>query len=304
MTEPEAGRGGGPSVDLRRLEHLIAVAEEAGFTRAAARLHLSQQALSTSVRTLERQVGVRLLDRTHQQVTPTPAGQALIDDARLLRAQARAARERARRIGRGEQERLRIAHTPAVTAEEVAELLARARAETHGIHAQAQQTFPGDLREQLLAGGCDIGLTRAMPATDGLTRVQVASHRLRVAVPAGHPLAERPHLSLDDLRGERIMVWGHPGHSAYTDLLIGLCRQAGFEPETERNPVQGTPPVTAVIATGHIAFVTAPPGPAAGGSARVLDLEPPVLVPVHALWVPHTTSPSRDTFLAGLASRG
>ena len=285
-------------MDLRRLEHLIVVAEEAGFTRAAARLHLSQQALSTSIRTLERQVGVRLLDRSHQHVEPTPAGQALVDDARALRAQAQAAQERARRIGRGEQERLRIAHTPAVTAEEVAGLLARARVEAHGIHAQAQQLFPDELREQLLSGACDIGLARAVPPTAGLTRAQIASHRLRVAVPAGHHLAERSHVQLTDLRDEQIMVWGQPGRSGYTDLLIGLCRQAGFEPDTERNPVQGTPPVTAVIATGHVAFVTAPAGPAAGGAAHVLDLEPAVLVPVHALWVPHTTCPSRDTLLA------
>ncbi|CAM5672514.1 HTH-type transcriptional regulator ArgP [Streptomyces badius] len=59
------------SLDLRKLEHLVAVAEEGGFTRAAERLHLSQQALSTSIRTLERHVGVRLLDRGHQHVTPT-----------------------------------------------------------------------------------------------------------------------------------------------------------------------------------------------------------------------------------------
>ncbi len=62
------------TLDLHKLEHLVAVAEEGGFTRAAERLHLSQQALSTSIRTLERYVGVQLLVRGHQHVAPTPPG--------------------------------------------------------------------------------------------------------------------------------------------------------------------------------------------------------------------------------------
>lgn len=104
-------------------------------------------------------------------------------------------------------------------------------------------------------------------------------------------------MALPGLRGEPLTVWGESGSSAYTDLLIGLCRQAGVEPDTQRKPVQGTPPITALTATGRIAFVTAPPGPAAGGAAYVVDLEPPVHVPVHALWPAHTTCPDRDVFL-------
>ncbi len=56
-------------LDLNKLDHLIAVAEEGSLTRAAARLHLSQQALSTSIRVLEREVGVPLLERSSAGVT-------------------------------------------------------------------------------------------------------------------------------------------------------------------------------------------------------------------------------------------
>nr|WP_206312679.1 LysR substrate-binding domain-containing protein [Streptomyces sp. 196(2019)] len=285
-------------MDLHKLEHLVAVAEEGGFTRAAERLHLSQQALSTSIRTLERYVGVQLLVRGHQHVAPAPAGQALIDDARALQAQAHAALERTRRIGRGQAGHLRIGHTPAVTAEEVVDLLTRARTEEQGIQAHVRQLFPDELRDQLLTGACDLGLSRSMPADPGLTRARIAEHRLRVAVPAGHRLAARPAVALADLNGEPLTVWGESGSSAYTDLLIGLCRQAGVEPDTQRNPVQGPPPVTAVSAPGRIAFVTPPVGPVAGGAAHVVDLDPPVYVPVHALWPAHTTCRDRDVFLS------
>src|SRR5690625_5816209 len=95
-------------MDLNKLNHLIAVGDEGSITAAAERVHLSQQALSTSIRSLEREVGVPLLDRGNSGVKVLPAGQALIDDDRILHGMASTALQRARRIERGDNERLRI----------------------------------------------------------------------------------------------------------------------------------------------------------------------------------------------------
>ncbi|WP_216206417.1 LysR family transcriptional regulator [Amycolatopsis aidingensis] len=285
-------------LDLHKLEHLIAVAEEGSFTRAARRLHLSQQALSTSIRSLEREVGVVLLDRSGNPVTVLPAGQVLIEDARVLHGVARAALLRARRVGRGETEALRIGHTPAVTGEEVTVLLRQVHVAHPELATQVNQRYPDELTAELLAGELDLGLCRAMTPARGLARTTLTQHPLRIAVPAGHQFAERESVRLPELAGESIMVWGRPGRSGYTDLLIEHCRRAGFEPRVRRNPVQGTPPVTAVLGTGHLAFVTNAPGPVSGGEVRVIDLRPSVFVPLHALWPQHTISPARDAFLA------
>ncbi|WP_407700677.1 hypothetical protein [Streptomyces endophyticus] len=109
-----------------------------------------------------------------------------------------------------------------------------------------------------------------------------------------------------DARRLRVRAhWGTPGRSGYTDLLIAHCRHAGFDPHVERTDRQGTPPVTAAIGTRRIAFVTAPPGVAAGGRAHVIALEPPVHAPVHAplhaLYSANTTSAGRDMFLTSAA---
>lgn len=244
-------------LDLHKLDHLIAVAEEGSFTRAAARLHLSQQALSTSIRTLEREVGVALLERSGNTLTVLAAGQALITDARVLHGLARSAVHRARRIGRGETEILRIGHTPVVTGDEITTLLCRAAHPE--LASEANQRYPHELTDQLLAGDLDLGLCRAMTPERGLARTTLTHHRLNVAVAADHPLADRETVQFTELQDEPIMVWGQPGRSGYTDLLIEHCRQAGFEPHTHRNPVQGTPPITAVLGTAHVAFVTTPP---------------------------------------------
>jgi DNA-binding transcriptional LysR family regulator len=76
-----------PAVDLRRFRYFAAVAEELSFSRAADRLGLSQQALSSQVRCLEDQVGRSLFFRTTRRVELTPAGRALLPKAQLsLRA--------------------------------------------------------------------------------------------------------------------------------------------------------------------------------------------------------------------------
>lgn len=83
-------------VELRQLRYFVAVAEKLSFTRAAGRLHLSQQSLSAAVALLERQVGVPLLVRTTRSVTLTAAGTTLLQDAQRLLAAAETMLQRAR----------------------------------------------------------------------------------------------------------------------------------------------------------------------------------------------------------------
>lgn len=73
-----------PAVDLRRLRYFAAVAEELSFSRAADRLDLSQQALSSQIRCLEDQVGRSLFFRTTRRVELTAAGRALLPKAQLV----------------------------------------------------------------------------------------------------------------------------------------------------------------------------------------------------------------------------
>lgn len=72
------------ATDLRRLTHLIALAEEGRFSRAAVRVHLSEAAFGRSIKSLEDQVGMRLFDRDAQRVSLTRAGQMVLDRARAL----------------------------------------------------------------------------------------------------------------------------------------------------------------------------------------------------------------------------
>jgi len=80
-------------MELRHLEHFVAVAEARNFTRAAQRLHIVQSAVSASIRTLERDLQAELFNRTTQRVDLTDAGLMLLPQARLILAEVQAARE-------------------------------------------------------------------------------------------------------------------------------------------------------------------------------------------------------------------
>src|SRR4051794_23197583 len=87
-------------LEVRQLRYFVAVAEELHFGRAAARLAMAQPPLSRAIRELERQLGVRLLERTTCQVSLTAAGETLLRDSRVALDAMTAAARRARESGR------------------------------------------------------------------------------------------------------------------------------------------------------------------------------------------------------------
>lgn len=293
MDEPHGLRTDRP-LDLHRLQQFLAVAEHGGFTSAAAQLHLTQQALSTAIRQLERQLGVTLFERGGRRLRTTAAGEALREGARVLLAAAATLAERTHQAGTETPRPFVIGHTPAITAEEVYLLLAPVRAQLPTVSVTARQMFPDALVRALYDGEIDLALRRGVAMPADLASAIIAYHPVRIAVASTHRLAGRDSVRVADLRAESVIVWAPPGHSFYTDFLLSTCRRAGFEPRFVVNRIQGTPPVTAVADNDCVAFVTAPAGPALGGLVRVLALDDPPLAPTQALWLPHTVSPVRE----------
>jgi len=282
-------------LDSRRLQQFLCVADSSGFSRAAERLHLSQQALSSSVAKLEAQLGVALFDRTGRQVRLTPAGETLREGASALLAADRILTRQVRDAAAAQRRPFIVAHTPAMTAEEVHSFLEPVRTGMPDVSVTVIQMFPSDLEAGILEGRIDLALRRGITVPKNLAVSIVAYHPLRIGVARGHRLAERRSISVGDLRDERIVVWSPRGSSFYTDFILSTCRRAGFEPSLVVNRIQGTTPCTAVLDyPDAVAFVTAPAGPALDDAVRVVEIEDPPLVPAQAVWLPHTHSVVRD----------
>ncbi|WIM89281.1 LysR family transcriptional regulator [Candidatus Mycobacterium wuenschmannii] len=283
--------------DLRRLRHFIAVVDASGFTRAAAQLHLSQQALSSSVQQLEKQVGATLLLRAGRRITPTPAGQILLEEGRTLLAAARTIAAHTRAAAGEHPDEFVVGHSPAISNVDVYTMLAPAIAALPDTSFTVLQLFPDQLVAAVRDGSVDLGLRRGVVPQESLATGIARYDTLRIAIRGDHRLADRTTLSVADLADETIVLWAPPGASYYSDFLVNVCRRAGFEPRYRISRVQGCPPEVAPLTDDGVAFVTSAPGSAADGAVRVLDLEEPVLVPVQAMWQPHTASAARDAVL-------
>jgi DNA-binding transcriptional LysR family regulator len=192
-------------VELRHLEHFVAVAEERSFTRAAARMHLVQSALSVSIRSLERELGGRLFDRTTHQVELTDAGRALLVEARNTLAAADAARDAVAAVHGGLRGSVRVGIMHSLTLIDLAAVLTRYHRERPQVQIipSAAQGGSAELVRQVMDGRLDLAFA-ALPSDypPGLTVRPLASEPILLACPDDHPLAQRRAIPLTELDGE------------------------------------------------------------------------------------------------------
>src|SRR5262245_41914578 len=121
-------------MDLRQLRHFVAVAEEEHFSRAAKRSNIVQSALSTSIRSLEAELGTPLFTRTTRQVRLTEAGRVLLDHARSILDAVREATEAVARVAGLERATLTLGAVPGLPAFlDLASLLAQFREQFPGV---------------------------------------------------------------------------------------------------------------------------------------------------------------------------
>ena len=95
-------------MNLRQLEHLMALAEEGSFSRAAERMHLTQSALSRSLQGLEDELGARLIDRSGRRSTLTPLGEAVLARAQRIVLEAAEIERSAELLRQGEAGTIRV----------------------------------------------------------------------------------------------------------------------------------------------------------------------------------------------------
>lgn len=181
------------TIDLRRLEYFVAVAEAGSFSKAAAALVMSQPALSQQVAALEGEVGQRLLNRTGRGVAPTAAGAALLVHARGIAELAERARADMRERQLVPSGRIVIGLPPRVAHAMTAELVERFRAEFPDAAISVEEGLSIRLREWLVAGRLDVAVLFDPPASP-LLAIETLSREPLVLM-ASTPLPSRIRLA-------------------------------------------------------------------------------------------------------------
>lgn len=186
-----------PDLDLRVVRYFTVVAEHRHFVRAAEALHLTQPSLSRQVRSLEKQVGARLLDRTPQGSRLTEAGEVFLPRAKALLRSAAQATASARAAA--DPHRITIGYTTNLI---ITPAVAALRREHPDAEVLAVHLAWDDARPALLDHRVDAAVTR-LPFTTESLHVTVLYDEPRVLVlPLGHRLAGRAYVTLDDIADE------------------------------------------------------------------------------------------------------
>ncbi|WP_189296901.1 LysR family transcriptional regulator [Streptomyces albospinus] len=267
-------------MELRQLQYFVAVAEEANFTRAAARLHLAQPGVSAQIRQLERELGQPLLDRSGRSVTLTEVGAAVLPYARAALAAVDGVRHTVDEFTgllRGQVALGMVSGAHVGTDRDVVTLLAG----FHDAHPQVDIALTEDTSERMLTalqcGELDVALLGVADAAPpaGLSMQVVVDEPLVAAVAPDDPLlasAEGGCIPLAALRDRPLISL--PRGTGIRGVLERACTDAGFRP---RIAFEAAAPqlLTRLAARGlGVAVVPAPDAAKAAG-VRTLEFRAP-----------------------------
>jgi DNA-binding transcriptional LysR family regulator len=214
------------------LKVLKEVAYRGSFSAAAEALSYTQSAVSQQIATLEAETGMALLERHPRGVTLTAAGHALVGHAEGILARLDAAEASLSAIAGLRGGRLRMASFPTAGATLMPLAIATFRASYPDVELTLAEGEPEQIVPRLRAGELDLALlfefAGETPLHEDMTRVQLLSDPMHLALPRAHPLAARDTLRLEDLAEE---AWVQTsGASQCARHVVRSCHAAGFEP--------------------------------------------------------------------------
>jgi DNA-binding transcriptional LysR family regulator len=242
-------------MELRHLRYFVAVASELHFGRAAARLFISQPALSQQIRSLEGELGLKLLERNRRGVRLTPEGEAFLAEARAVVQQADRAAAVARALAEGATGRLRMSYVITMSGGLPELIVSEYRRRYPGVEITAESGSTAQNVERLNRGDLDVAFVHP-PFENGadLTWVEIATEPLVVALPSRHPLSRRRRIRREDLASVPLVYFPRQYSPGVYDS--GLSQVYGAEtPDIVRTEPTGERVLVAVSEGAGISLV-------------------------------------------------
>ncbi|WP_327415178.1 LysR family transcriptional regulator [Streptomyces sp. NBC_01233] len=272
-------------MEIRQLRYFVTVAEEANFTRAAARLHLAQPGVSAQVRQLERELGHPLLDRSGRSVTLTEVGEAVLPYARAALAAVEAVRQTADEFTGLLRGHVTLGHVSGAAAAADAFDLAAVLVGFHEDHPQVEIAVTEDTSERMLAGlhrgELDIAVIGLADeeAPPGISLQVLVDEPLVAAFAPDDPALtspDRTSIPLAELRDRPLISL--PRGTGLRGVLDRACARSGFQPRIAFEAA--APPFLAQLAARGLG-VAVVPAPGAGAASacglRTLEITEPRL---------------------------
>ena len=281
-------------MELRHLRYFVAIAEEHSFTAAAERLWVAQPGLSTQIRRLKAELGIRLFDRHTRGVELTTAGVLFLERARAALAAADAASSIGSDLRGGMTGTLRVGLATPTRWKGTAALLERFARERDGVELIVLEGYVGALWHDLRDGRLDAVIAPSSFASPDLRTLKLGTEPWAVLVAEGHRLAGTGPVEAEQLQGERIAVTAHRDGAAHDRLVAEMLGELGVTAALTRT-APGPALYRSVASGDAVAMSTAPVALPPGVQARPLN--PPREVEFDLLWRDETPSPALAEFV-------
>lgn len=214
-------------MNLRDLEYVVAVAEEAHFGRASERCNVSQPALSGQIKKLEDQLGVALFERTNRRVAVTPIGVDVVEKARRLLLIADEIKVSAAAYADPLAGRLRLGTIPTIGPYLLPNILRPLKLALPKVHLTLCEDQTAMLERRLCSGDIDAAITATDVAQNGLDEIPLYDEPFRVAFPDGHALEAQKEIDITRIDTSELLLL-KDGHclSDQVAKLCGLARKS------------------------------------------------------------------------------
>jgi len=245
------------NLEMRQLRYFVTVAEELHFGRAAARLHMTQPPLSQAIAALEDGLGTALFLRNRRTVALTPAGSALLPEARRILSEAALLPELARRAASGEAGRLALAFITSADYSVLPPFLRRYSERYPGVQLSLQEATSDVQVDELLRGRIDAGLLiPPLPdrARAELDYMKVLDEPLILCAPTGL-LRKKGPVALRNLPALPLIIFPREISPALHDAILSCFRAAGITPAIGQQAIQMQTIVSLVSACMGLALV-------------------------------------------------
>ncbi|MEN8831784.1 LysR substrate-binding domain-containing protein [Pacificibacter sp.] len=210
----------------------VAVAEELSFSRAAARLNMTQPPLSRQIKILEERIGLVLLERSNKYVRLTSAGESFYHSAIDIIQRSEHAILNARQAERGELGNVSIGFVPSAAIQFIP-LIAKRMAELlPNVGITPIEMMGYEVIESQRSGRIDFGLTRMEQPRGEIERFRVVNEPFVMAIPESHPLAEKTELTISDFDGEPFVSFTKDRGGFLMETLTAMFLACGITPQT------------------------------------------------------------------------
>lgn len=285
-------------MELRHLRYFLSLANELHFGRAANKLFIVQPALSKQIQELEKELGVKLLERSKRKVNLTPAGTYFRDEAQRILAQLEEVRNHLPMIERGEQGEIRLAYVGSCIHTFLPEILVALNQGYPAVQTYLSEMTTASQLEALQKGLLDVAFVRNPPFDARWDSRLMYRETFSLVLPIDHPIDAPNFNNLQEFAQEKFILTTRQDGAAYHHQQLSICEDAGFFPNIVHETVHGHTVLQLIEKKLGISFLPTSFSKVTTAAVKFIELKDiPQQAEITALWERENPNPVLKIFL-------